>query len=401
MVGKSEENHILFPKEFNTDNRAVFIEILRNFAIMANNSFQNRFKQLFLGLIVLFVLYIAFVLIHGTLYDYQPEAIIELEPSPAASPELPKDTLDLMIWNIGYAGLGAKQNFFYHGGMAFVAGGKTVQPRKDHVTENLSGIRQLIRDHSADIYLLQEVDIESKRSYNFNLFQEIGDLLPGYSSSFAPNYQVERVPVPLFQPWNAYGKMFSGLATYSRFQPSSVNRYQLPGRFSWPKRIFMLDRCLAVSRFSLENGKELILINLHNSAFDRKGKLKSQQTQFFSDFVQEEYKKGNYVIAGGDWNQSPPFFHYDGFMKNQDRNKLKQNRNIPEDLLPPDWIWAYDPTIPTNRSNRDTYVPGKTFVTLIDFFLLSPNVTLLKVKGIDHQFAWSDHQAVKVSVKLN
>ena len=367
---------------------------------MANKQISKRIKQLLGGLFLFFILYLVVVIAHGTIYDYQPKERINLEVSSANTSALAGDTLDLMIWNIGYAGLGAKQDFFYHGGLAFVAGGKTVQPKKDHVAENLAGIKQIIQENPVDFYLLQEVDISSKRSHHIDLYEEISNGLSDYSTSFATNFNVRRVPVPLLQPWNAYGSMLSGLATFTRYQPQEVTRIQLPGEFNWPNRLFTLDRCLAVSRFPLTNGKELILINLHNSAFDRKGKLKSQQVKFFQELVLEEYKKGNYIVAGGDWNQSPPYFQFDGFMKNRDKNKLKQNRNIPEDLLPPDWTWAYDPTVPTNRNNSNTYIPGETFVTLIDFFLFSPNVRVLKVEGIDHRFAWSDHQPIKAKIML-
>ena len=57
----------------------------------------------------------------------------------------------------------------------------------------------------------------------------------------------------------------------------------------------------------MANGKELVMINTHNEAFDA-GEIRTAQMSFLKDFVQSEYNKGNYVIAAGDWNQSPPGF---------------------------------------------------------------------------------------------
>src|SRR5690606_33678797 len=125
---------------------------------------------------------------------------------------------------------------------------------------------------------------------------------------FAPNYKVSRVPIPILEPWNAYGKVLSGLATYSRFQPYQSTRLQLPGSFAWPTRIFQLDRCVAVHRYRLSNGKELVVMNVHNSAYDADGALKRQEMAFLRELFLEEYGKGNYVLAGGDWNQCPPYF---------------------------------------------------------------------------------------------
>ena len=39
---------------------------------------------------------------------------------------------------------------------------------KAHVEENIKNIAQIIKDENADITLLQEVDEDSKRSYNIN-----------------------------------------------------------------------------------------------------------------------------------------------------------------------------------------------------------------------------------------
>jgi endonuclease/exonuclease/phosphatase family metal-dependent hydrolase len=74
--------------------------------------------------------------------------------------------------------------------------------------------------------------------------------------------------------------------------------------------------------------------------------------------------------------------------------------NIPDDFFPEGWRFAYDPTVPTNRKASDPYQKGKTFETLIDYFLVSPNVTLLQVQGIRQNFAFSDHQPVRLTVRL-
>src|SRR3712207_7070413 len=44
-------------------------------------------------------------------------------------------------------------------------------------------------------------------------------------------------------------------------------------------------------------------INTHCSAYDKGGKMKLEQMKYLSQFIDSEYKKGNYVLVGGDWNQ--------------------------------------------------------------------------------------------------
>jgi endonuclease/exonuclease/phosphatase family metal-dependent hydrolase len=221
--------------------------------------------------------------------------------------------------------------------------------------------------------------------------------VPQFFAAYFPNYRAQRVPVPILEPWNAYGAVNSGLATFSRYEPEASQRLQLPGNFGWPKRLFMLDRCLGYTRYPCKWGKDLVVINVHNEAFD-KGGIKKQQEQFLRKLALEEYQKGNYVIAGGDWNTCPPYLPHDVFMK--EKNPGDQGQNMDPKLFPSDWNWIYDPTVPSNRNNDQPYVPQKTYVTLIDYFLVSPNVRVRKVKGLKQDFRFSDHQAVWMEVEL-
>ncbi|MFK7934419.1 MAG: endonuclease/exonuclease/phosphatase family protein [Saprospiraceae bacterium] len=351
------------------------------------------------ALLVVFFLYIAVVLIHGTFYDYQPAAILSADATTTASEEVIADsTLSLLTWNLGFGGLGAKSNFFYDHGDFFFAKGRMVRSPENLVNTYNEGIEQVLSQTKADFFLLQEVDFESRRSYYNNQFEKIKAIKTDYAAAFAPNYKVPRVPVPVFEPWRAYGYTHSGLASYSRFQPTESTRYQLPGDHPWPTRVFQLDRCVLWQRYALANGKELLIGNVHNSAYDQGGVLKKQQMDFLKDMVTAAYEKGNYVILGGDWNQVPPYFQFDGFMPGKSGGFSQIN--IAPDFLPAEWQWVYDPTVPTNRKMADVYEPGETFITLIDFYLLSPNLRALSVKGINQNFAYSDHQPVYLEVAL-
>ncbi len=353
----------------------------------------------FLGwFLMAFLLYAVSILVYGGVTDYQPEAVIRLETemqSPITAIE--DSTFSMLIWNIGYAGLGAEADFFYHGSGFFTCGDNMVRPTEELSNKYFNGANDFLKNNPADFVLLQEVDFKSKRSYYNNQFEKFQKTLPSYSASKATNFQVSRIPAPILQPWKAYGECHSGLATFSRYQPKEVTRFQLPGEFEWPNKPFMLDRCLQVTRYPL-NGKELVIVNVHNTAYEKDGTFKMQQLDFLKNLILPEYEKGNYVIAGGDWNQSPPNLPRDHFKK-MDLSAYK-NLNVPEDLFPKDWKWVFDPTVATNRSNRDPYKEGETFTTLIDFFLVSPNLNALSVKGIDMKFAFSDHQPVMMEVTI-
>ena len=351
------------------------------------------------GILMLFLIYFIILVTHGTMNDYQPEEVISLVPIQKSTIETIKDsTASLIIWNTGYSGLGAKSNFFYDGNGALLSGGKMVRPPEELVDSYIEGAIRFIRMHEADFYLFQEVDRNSKRSYCKDIFQLYLNQLPNYDAYYARNFLVKRMPIPILEPWNAYGKTDSGLASFSKYHSTKSTRFQLPGEYTWPTNIFQLDRCVLVTRYKHKNGKELVVMNIHNSAFDEGGSLKTLQMDYLKDLATKEYEKGNYVILGGDWNQCPPFFKFDGFVENQN-NKYHQT-NIDATFYPEAWKWIYDPTVPSNRKVDDLYVAGKTFVTLIDFYLLSPNLKAVEVKTINEDFQFSDHQAVSLTVQF-
>jgi len=336
---------------------------------------------LLVGAFLLFLLY-------ASIDDYKPDEISDL--SIECEPDILADSIQfkLLIWNIGYAGLDASMDFFYDGG-------ERMRPEREGVMANLKGITTTLEPYTDfDFILLQEVDQDSKRSYHQNQEQLIQDQFKGYHSSFGKNYDVDFVPIPLSEPM---GKVKSGLMSLSRHCPLAVHRHSFPGNYSWPVKLFMLDRCFLVSRFKLDNQKDLVLINTHNSAYDD-GSLRAQQMNHLSAFLLSEYERGNYVIVGGDWNQTP--FGLEAELPSH-RFDTENLTYIEKDFPAPGWQWAYDSSLPTNRRVAFPYDQASSPTTIIDFYLLSPNIEANHVETIDLGFEYSDHQPVELEVRLS
>jgi endonuclease/exonuclease/phosphatase family metal-dependent hydrolase len=344
--------------------------------------------KIVLGTALLFGLYVAGNIIYATLTDYKPplKETIEVENVQSL---LPADSVfSFLIWNIGYGGLGAKDDFFYDGG-------QTVVSPKANVNEYLEGIKGFIKQHDdKDFILLQEVDRDAKRSYGIDQLKLIATALPKYAYSYAPNYKVNFIPIPYISP---LGRVNAGLGTYSKHALTEATRYQLPGSFPWPKSVYFLDRCILVNRVPLENGKDLVVVNIHNSAYDDTGEMKAAEMAFIKEYLQKEFSQGNYLVVGGDWNQSPPKWNKNTYTKSGDDYAPD---NIDKELMPPGWWWMFDPTSPTNRNLKTAYNPETTSCTVIDFYLISPNIEVLEVKTHNLNFAYSDHQPVSIKIKL-
>ncbi|MDR4987412.1 MAG: hypothetical protein RG741_01060 [Bacteroidales bacterium] len=315
---------------------------------------------------------------HLTLYNPPPQKILHQEVDAVLTNHT--DTFGLMTWNLGYAGLGDDMDFFYDGG-------RQVRTSRERTMENLSAIGQFIQSHQRlDFFLFQEADQGSRRSYRIHMPDSISRVLPDAHLAFGKNYDVRFVPVPWYAPM---GRVLSGVLTASHPKPSEVVRYSYPGSYPYPGSLFNLQRCLLLSRYPLTNGKELVLINTHNSAFDD-GDLRKKQMDFLKNLLLDEFEKGNYVIAGGDFNQCPPAFKSQFSANVFNDEKVMY---IPGDFLE-DWHFVYDPAVPTNRRVVAPYDAETTKTTLIDFFIMSPNIKPLSVKGVHLGFRHSDHNPV-------
>lgn len=336
---------------------------------------------------ILFV-YILGVFVYSLLTEFKPPQSEEITVSRSGKKIIPSGReLRFLTWNIGYGGLGKEMDFFYEGG-------RMVRPDESLSKHYLQGITHVLqKQDSADFILLQEVDFDSKRSYYTDQSVTISTVLPDYNKLPAVNYFSKYIPVPFLKPM---GKVRSGLVTYTRYVPTKATRVATPGTYALQKRLFMLKRCFLITRFDVDNGKELVLINLHNSAFDDAGDLRKEESELLKKIIMAEDKKGNYVIAGGDWNQNPPDF---------DKKKVKKYNTrsvwpVEKDFLPGNWKWAFDPSIPTNRDVHEPFDQQSTTCTVLDYFVTSSNVEVISTKAVDLGFEFSDHQPVIITVKL-
>ncbi|MGE7882887.1 endonuclease/exonuclease/phosphatase family protein [Bacillus sp. NPDC094077] len=325
-----------------------------------------------------------------TLTKEQPADVISLKVENNKERVLEQgNEFKVTTFNIGYAGLDKDQDFFMDGGKG------SGSSSKEQTEVNLKNMLSFLQSENSDFSLLQEVDIKSLRSFDINEHELLKKGLPDYASSFGKNYDTKWVPVPITSPM---GYAEAGLSTFSKYKVQTAKRFQLPGMEPWPKRLFDLDRAIVEYKIPVNNGKNVRLVNLHLSAYDEGGKIRKQQVEYLKKYMNKHYENGDYVIMGGDWNQlvSNAQLSDPKFVKERPEWLVE----LPKGFTDGGFKWAVDPSVMTVRDDVKKYVEGENFVTIIDGFIVSPNVEIVNVQGKDLKFENSDHNPVSAVFKL-
>jgi endonuclease/exonuclease/phosphatase family metal-dependent hydrolase len=326
--------------------------------------------------------------------EYEPPPLEQISVTkPVALLPALNMPIELYSWNIGYASLDASQDFI-------MDGGKGVRPATDrNVEENIWAIQAFLSTNAPDIVFFQEVDVNSTRSYGVNEAGYFSETWKG-SSAFAYNFDSKFIPYPIPR---FMGKVESGLLTLNSYGAVLAERISLPTPFKWPERAVQIKRCLLVERVPVQTGgdstAQMVLVNLHLEAYDSGGEGREAQTRILLDFLKAEYAKGNYCVAGGDFNQSFPGGE-EAFPLIDTETFIPGN--LDPSLLGEGWIFAADTAAPTARLLNAPYDgnrEGRQFY-LIDGFIVSPNVEVLSVQTIDLDFKNSDHNPVKLTFSL-
>lgn len=339
----------------------------------------------FLGLAFL----VGVFLFYSNQTDFAPLMEEELFPSKRMISEyIEQRQLSFLTWNIGYGGRGNTMDFLGDGGKNMRASKSATQNWFEQIVSRILSLR------NTDFILLQEVDFDSKRSYFINQYTALSNAMFFHESVFALSYSVPYAPFPLTDP---LGKVNSGQMTLSRFASKAANRISYPQIASWPKRMFLPDRCVIETRYPIKEGGELVVFNTHNSDFIKDKQKIDLELDVLRRRMIKEYEKGNFVLVGGDWNVNPYKFEPSrlyGYLYK------KTDVTFPKNMIPSGWQFAYNEHVPTNRLMNIPFSESKTYTTTTDYFIVSPNIEIISVEVLDLKFESSNHNPVQLRISL-
>jgi len=309
------------------------------------------------------------------------------------------DTLTITTYNIGFGAYSRDYSFFMDEGYmkdgTHVVGKWAKARSREAVLTNTNGALEVISNTNSDFIFLQEVDKKATRSYNVNQYEMFLDEFSDYDTSYASNFH----SAYLLYPFNdMIGKTEAGIVTMSKYDLESSERRSLPVDNSFPTRFFDLDRCFSVSRIKVSDTKELVLINVHLSAYDEGGIIRQAQMKMLNEVLKQEKEKGNYVVAGGDFNH----------------DIVNSINAFPTEQKLPEWVYSLDDDdleegyrfisdndTPTCRSSDMAYKEGVNYTVSIDGFIVSDNIEVISASvSVNDLFMYSDHNPVTMEFRL-
>ena len=229
--------------------------------------------------------------------------------------EAPRE-IEVLSWNLGFGGLGEGAEFYPDGGRRLIP-----SSRRD-VLRYVAGIGAFLGQAEADLFLLQEAARPSAVNRRVDLLAELSARLPGRWLAWSPEVSI---PFP---------RVSVGPATFAPGPPRAVERVALPGAKRWHAYH------LLVARFPVAGAAgELVLANVHLSAFDEGALLRRRQLEAVTAFLEAEALRGSYVVLGGDWNL---LLAETRFPHTTAERYLFWIHPLPESFPPPGWRLAAD-----------------------------------------------------------
>jgi len=349
-----------------------------------------------IGLALLLILlivgsYVAYVFFtYSRIPDNQIQTFDHEAPRP-----IPVDAeLVAITYNLGFGAYVPEYSFFMDGGTESRAFSM------QEATNAINGSMELVKSFNPDFVFLQEIDIDADRSYGVNQFNLVTRKLPDFYTHEAINYDSAYLFYPLTDP---IGKSKSSLAMSSRYPVDVFTRRSLPMPTDFTK-LLDLDRCYTVSEVKVSNGKTLHLYNVHMIAYGGSTEIASQQVEMLVNDMKEKLDAGDYVVCGGDFNHDllDSFARFNG----EGLPLPGWAQPFPAHLLPDGILLLneypdQEELIPTSRCADKPYTgPDDATLVIIDGFLVSENIKVLKIENIDAQFQFSDHNPVLLRFSL-
>lgn len=293
----------------------------------------------------------------------------------------PKDSLSVVSYNIGHS-QGVKENAWDY-------------RNKETTMKQLSMLANTMANMDADIFLLQEVDLDSTRTFHINQIDFIKEKTGHPFSACALVWDKNYLPYPYWPISHHLGYLKSANCILSRYPLSNHHRFVFdkpksnPFWYNWG----YIDR--AIQRVDVDVGdKKIALLNIHLEAWDMS--TREEQIKILADYMS---KIDEPMILGGDFNTVPPGADKQkGFADDPHADYSQENTLT--------WFYEHDlklktPTLKSGLNDpfdRFSFPSNEPDRLLDHIFLMGKNLSFINYRIVKEAGVASDHLPVIATV---
>ena len=323
------------------------------------------------------------------------------------------DTVKVVTWNIRF-GIG---RFPFFGDSC----GDSVILDDTSIKKIMAAIADSINVMDADIVLLQEADVKSKRTGYMDQVQYLLDNTNLNYGCYASMWKADYIPS------DGIGRIDAGNAILSKYELTDAERVQLRLRTDQDglTKYFYLRRNIVKAKIPAlaQNGKDLFAVNIHATAFATDD-TKQRHIDTYVATLSEINDAGDYFVTGGDLNSVPPGsvtdfcesdmcegddYHTEGAEEDHKEGSYFKNFDGEPDILLPLYD-SYEAAIDSSEANlieNFTHGPSTSYEMnnikydrKLDY--LFTNKTWIDDSSHTHQSAWvlSDHMPVSAIINM-
>ena len=222
--------------------------------------------------------------------DYGPREAVPVRIDAGATPPPAPARLKVMAWNVKFAA--ARIDFW------FDLWGDRVQMTRQEVEANLDGIYGLLEEVQPDVLLVEEIEVNSRRSAYVDMVAGILAHTRLAWAAYVPTWQSRYVPA------EGLGRVDMGNAIFSAYPIVAAERIALSDRTDQDSLhdLYYLHRAVGRAVLDVGGGRQVAVLVVHTEAYDTDG-TKSRQLVEIQDLLHQETLP---FLVGGDFNAIPP-----------------------------------------------------------------------------------------------
>jgi endonuclease/exonuclease/phosphatase family metal-dependent hydrolase len=264
------------------------------------------FQYVVASIASLFILFLIFV--YWSSEHYPDLTNVEVKCRDEAPLMDPKKPVKVVTWNIQFLA-GKNYIFFYD---PVVGEGKDERPTQEDIYLSSQRLTRVLKEEDPDFILLQEVDVDAKRTDREDQVLKILNLLNKQDQNYPCSTSTYYWRARYIPHSHIMGSVGMKIVIISKYKITNAHRYAL-GMFptNFIDRQFRPKRALLQAQIATKDNSPFYVLNTHLEAFSQGSDLLKNQVEKISTHLKSLTRLKIPWILGGDFNLLMPGLNFE------------------------------------------------------------------------------------------